>query len=146
MGAKKIPRRQRNKARKLNVILVLSSILISVVCIVIIVGLLTSVNRSSLISPLSSSFADFVNIEYRFVSRLEKLLKENKIAYKSISRLNDGSYQIILDDAEIAIVSSRKDINSQISSLQYVLSRLTMEGKTFSRLDMRFDKPVIVLK
>jgi hypothetical protein len=36
-----------------------------------------------------------------------------------------------------------KDINPQLASLQFILSRLTMEGKGFRSLDLRFDKPII---
>jgi hypothetical protein len=77
---------------------------------------------------------------------LEKLLKEQKISYTKISKAPDETYIITLNDDEEALVTFKKDIHQQISSLQFILSRLTMEGKQFTRLDLRFDKPVIVAK
>ncbi|MEK7571667.1 MAG: hypothetical protein AAB553_05330 [Patescibacteria group bacterium] len=78
-------------------------------------------------------------------SHIEKLLKEKHIRYQSIEP-DDETYMLMLQDDQQVVFSAKKDITVQISSLQFILSRLTMEGKEFSRLDLRFEKPVIVLK
>lgn len=76
---------------------------------------------------------------------IEKLLKQKGIKYKSIA-YRDNSYIIVLANDAEALFSSKKDAEVQVSSLQLVINRLTIEGKSFKRLDFRFDKPVIVFK
>ena len=56
---------------------------------------------------------------------------------------SDGSFAVTLQDGGEVILSSKKDIGSQLTSLQLVLSRLTIEGKKLKRLDFRFDNPVV---
>jgi hypothetical protein len=84
--------------------------------------------------------------EENYISNLEKILKENKITYTSVFKLQYTSYMIKLSNGSQVIISSQKDINKEISSLQFILKRLTMEGKEFTKLDLRFDKPVITFK
>lgn len=76
---------------------------------------------------------------------VEELLKEKKVSYLFVTTSKESAYVITLpDNAEVLIGS--ENIPAQIASLQQITSRLTMEGKRFSRLDLRFDRPVIVLK
>lgn len=77
---------------------------------------------------------------------LEILLLKNKISFSSINQGLDYSYIVKFKDGEEVIFSSKKSLDPQVTSLQFVLSRLTIEGKRFVRLDLRFDKPVITLK
>lgn len=76
---------------------------------------------------------------------IEKLLKQKGVKYKSIA-YRENSYIIVLANDAEALFSSKKDAEVQVSSLQLVINRLTIEGKSFKRLDFRFDKPVIVFK
>lgn len=79
------------------------------------------------------------------LSLLKKGLTDKNIEYTAIKPSN-GAYIVALTNGSEVTFSAKKDIMLQISSLQFILSRLTMEGKLFSRLDLRFDKPVIVTK
>ena len=72
------------------------------------------------------------------------LVKEEKKP-KSISRLRN-TYKIILENNEEVVLSSQKDLKTQLCSLQFILRRLTMEDRRFTRLDLSFDKPIIVLE
>ena len=102
-------------------------------------------HRDLYVSPLSSLEAFNIPTESeRNVALVEKLLRKEKIAYDSVS-VSGSSMIVILERETEVILSQKKDIAEQISSLQYILSRLTMEGKLFSRLDLRFEKPVVVL-
>jgi hypothetical protein len=98
------------------------------------------------ISPLSSvmttesSYEDDEKIEL-----LRESLKKEKIEVESIKHEKDSFIVELKSGAEV-VLSAKKDIISQISSLQFILSRLTMEGRRFSRLDLTFDKPVIVME
>lgn len=76
---------------------------------------------------------------------LQNGLNKYQITYTSLTKGND-SYTITLQEGGKVTFSSQKDIMTQIASLQYILSHLTMEGRQFSTLDLRFDQPVIVLK
>lgn len=74
---------------------------------------------------------------------LQSLLYKNNVPFSDIKVASDSSYLITLKDGSEVNFSSKKDVSSQISSLQLILSRLTIEGKKFKRLDLRFDKPII---
>ena len=76
---------------------------------------------------------------------LQKDLKKKQIDYTTITK-NDNSYVVTLSDGGKVTFSTQKDIMTQIASLQYILSHLTMEGRQFSSLDLRFEQPVIVIK
>ena len=75
-------------------------------------------------------------------SNLESLLKKAKIPFASISQLPDYYIVMLFDGGQI-FISSKKDLTSQISSLQLMVNRLTIEGKRIKSLDFRFDKPII---
>lgn len=78
----------------------------------------------------------------RNISIIQSEFKKMHVEYVSIAKSQD-SYTITLKNKSKIILSAQKDIKSQLSSLQFILTRLTMEGRLFSQLDLRFDKPVI---
>lgn len=84
--------------------------------------------------------------EDAFQSQLKQALEKNNLEYSTITPEKDGTYKVVLTKGGIVTFSSQKDIITQIASLQYILSHLTMEGKLFSQLDLRFEKPVIKLR
>ena len=94
-----------------------------------------SLFNKPIISPLAKSKSSQA-------SNLETLLIKTKITFVSISRSLDY-YTVEISDGGQIFISSKKDLISQISSLQLVLNRLTIEGKRIKSLDFRFDKPVI---
>lgn len=99
------------------------------------------------ISPLSITGLEDKTIVSPYQNEtIKKELILNGIAYSQIVSSSDSTYLIYLKHGEEVFLSSKKDIKTQISSLQFILSRLTMEGKSILRLDLRFDKPVITLK
>lgn len=76
------------------------------------------------------------------ISNLEVLLKKANVPFSSITSSSDF-YIIVLSGGGKVIISSKKELAVQISSLQLMLSRLTIEGKRIKSLDFRFDKPII---
>ena len=74
---------------------------------------------------------------------VEKQLEKENINFSSTSINVDKSISVNLTNGGVVILSSKKDIRSQLSSLQLILSRLTIEGKKLKSLDLRFDSPVI---
>ena len=79
-------------------------------------------------------------------SDLEKKLKASKIPFSSIEFTSDSFYVITLNQGGKILVSSKKNINRQISSLQRILRELTIEGRVFKSIDFRFEKPVVEIE
>lgn len=82
-------------------------------------------------------------------SRTEDILTQEftKAGFQvdTVSGASDSGYLVQLKSGEVVVVSSTTSQN-QISSLQALLTNLTMEGKRIERLDIRFDKPVVLFK
>nr|MBI5456036.1 hypothetical protein [Candidatus Levybacteria bacterium] len=95
-----------------------------------------SFGRTTYISPVSKN-------QTSNTIALEKELEKSNILFKTISNGSDGSLVVELMDGSNIIFSQKKDIKNQISSLQLVLSRLTIEGKKLKSLDFRFNNPVV---
>ena len=103
-------------------------------------------DKSAYISPLAKIVSeDAAYANAKKIDRIKDGLTHAKIEFISVKQ-EGTSYHIILKDNSQVILSADKDIDSQISSLQFILSRLTMEGKLFTQLDLRFDKPVVTLR
>lgn len=92
--------------------------------------------KTSFISPLAQ------NKIYK-PNSIEEFLSSGDIPFEKVEIASESSYIVFLKDDGQVNLSAKKDITSQISSLQVILSRLTIEGKKFKRLDLRFDKPII---
>lgn len=74
----------------------------------------------------------------------EKLAKDH-IPLKDIQEASDSAFLVTLEDDSLVVMTDKKNIDEQVSSLQVIYDRLTMEGKRFKRLDLRFDRPILVL-
>lgn len=72
-----------------------------------------------------------------------RLLKSHNIMYTAIAR-NSDEFVITLNPKQQVFITKDKNLAEQISSLQVILPRLTMEGKQFRQLDLRYDKPVVM--
>lgn len=92
--------------------------------------------KNTYLSPLAEKQSNNTNL-------LEGELFKANIKFDSIYSNSDGSTTVYLKDGGQVILSSKKDILLQISSLQLILSRLTIEGKKLKTLDFRFDNPVV---
>jgi len=96
-------------------------------------------------SPLPFMQSIGISAQDETETGIRTFFKENKIEFSEIKRVGKASYQVTTDDESVIFISSEKDLSKQLSSLQRIVSRLTMEGKKYTRLDLRYDKPVIVL-
>ena len=94
-----------------------------------------SLFKKPIISPLAKNKSSQT-------PNLETLLKNAKVPFVSISQSADY-YIVMLSDGGQIFISSKKDLTSQISSLQLIFNRLTIEGKRIKSLDFRFYKPII---
>lgn len=76
-------------------------------------------------------------------TKVEKVLKDNNILFSQVLVLSDSSYEVIIPNNGQIRLSSQKNIENQISSLQRILRELTIEGKPFKSIDFRFEEPII---
>lgn len=106
-------------------------------CVVYFAFLLFFPKKQLFISPLASQKS--INN-----SGIEGLLQKSGITFTSVESTNDSVYLVNLKDGGQVIISKNKNVQDQISSLQLILSRLTIEGKRFKSLDFRYDKPVVL--
>ena len=75
--------------------------------------------------------------------KLENVLESSKISFLTVTKNSDGNFTAKLTGGGDVIFSSKKDFSNQISSLQLILSGLTIEGKKLKNLDFRYDNPVV---
>lgn len=103
-------------------------------------NLLANINITSPLSQKSpnSNSSDLT------LSQVKSFCDSKKIPCKNITQ-NSDTITITLDNDSIILLSLKKDIKSQLTSLQATLSDLTIEGKQFKVLDFRFEKPFITL-
>ncbi len=134
-------RRNKRKGKK--------KLILYIVCIIsVIFGLLLLTFRPKelqLISPVPSQQVILGSIEKNVIDRQQEtksMLQAATIVFSTVTS-SQSSIIIKLDGGADAILSDEKDISEQVSSLQGILSRLTMEGKKFRLLDLRFSKPII---
>ncbi|HSW97720.1 MAG TPA: hypothetical protein VLF89_07895 [Candidatus Saccharimonadales bacterium] len=60
--------------------------------------------------------------------------------------MENNDVLVTLNDDVQVLFSTDKDITNQIDSLQVTMDNLTIEGKRISRVDMRFERPVVTFK
>lgn len=97
------------------------------------------------LSPLPLSSKSNSNNSVQNSSNLTQLLSSAKIETKEITS-TPTYYKLVLPKGEEVYISKKVDLKTQVASLQLIISRLTIEAKSFSRLDFRYEKPVMVLK
>ena len=120
----------------------------SIGTLLVVFGLLLVVFRSNelhLVSPVPSKQVIAESIVQNRKDKqkeVESLLEAASISYSTVTS-SQSAIIINLDSGANVILSDEKDLSEQVSSLQGILSRLTMEGKKFVTLDLRFSKPII---
>lgn len=127
-------------------ILIPVSLIISAVCLVVIFFLIGKNTNPGIISPLALSGNQNASFLNSGENKLRDFLEREKITFKDFAYIDNTHYKIILDDNKEILISAGGDMREELSSLQYILSRLTMEGREFARLDLRYEKPIIVFK
>lgn len=62
----------------------------------------------------------------------------------NLRQIDENSFAAYNQSDQAVIFSSKKDPNLQLDSLQFVLSKAKIDGTKIAKIDLRFDKPVIV--
>jgi len=102
--------------------------------------------KNTYISPLAANFSTQQALGVAVTQdMIKEKLRKSGFSVKNSTDYDNG-YLVTLSTDEKIIFSKNKPLDEQISSLQLISSRFTIEGKQFVQLDLRFDRPVIVPK
>ena len=100
------------------------------------------------VSPLSQAAKSMITAakgtSQDTLQQVEQTLNRNSISYSDARMIDQNTCQITIDNNQTVLFATDRPLAEQIASLQLIVSHLTMEGKRFSRLDLRYDKPIIV--
>lgn len=83
--------------------------------------------------------------------QLQELLKQFFINFTELKIENEGDLTLTLTDEVVATFSAKKDLKTQVASLQLISKQSKIEGSFFQTeegkfihgIDLRFEKPVI---
>ncbi len=124
------PRKQRSFKKKLTAYVFLLALFSASFLLYSFLG-----KQRTFISPIGQNNTDIIKVE--------RLLKEKNILFSQVLALSDSSYSVSIPNNGKIRLSSQKNIDKQISSLQRILRELTIEGKPFKSIDFRFEKPTV---
>ena len=102
-------------------------------------------HSSSLISPIGKAYSSVVNTimsQDNNENEIRKKFSDHNMTITSLQQ-TDSDITITSDKNATYIFDKKKKIPEQITSLQLILSRLTIEGKQASKIDFRFNNPVV---
>lgn len=141
-----IDRKQKRTAKKILVFILACFGGISAIALGTFAFFTVQMSKPLFVSPLASLKFVQASHEDTKIDLLKKTLKKERIEFTSVEKTKEGTYIVQLKQGGAVTFSAQKDIIAQIASLQFILSHLTMEGREFLKLDLRFEKPVIVFK
>lgn len=75
---------------------------------------------------------------------LERLLRQKHIAMKTLPVATNSSLLVQLPNETEVLFSPQKDLSIQVSSLQIIINKITIEGKSAKKIDLRFAQPIVV--
>jgi len=136
--------KKRSTRKKLKKILFLC---ISFFAALLIVGLLFLFFRdfSFSIPKFSSHKGEILNPNATYsISDLRNALADADVAYTSVAISSaSGALRADLPEGTQVYFSYKNDLKWQISSLQRILIRLTIENKVPSVIDLRYNRPIV---
>lgn len=140
-----LKKEKKHRSRKFYLLSVISSGVIGIILMAL--GTLLIMNEPLFTSPLPMFMSWGTGTTKEDTQKsIGKILKEKSIKFTTVKKESQDRYSIQLQDNGQVFINPEKGVAEQLSSLQVVLSRLTMEGKKFKRLDLTYDRPVIVLQ
>jgi hypothetical protein len=140
LPAKRIHQR---KAKKLvSYLFVSSGLFIGVFAICVGIYVLRHKN-TAVMSPLAHfGQAVFASSDSLVATQVEELCHKYSLSCQHISVKGHDEADLTIDN-HLVILSTKKNIEQEIASLQLTIRALTMEGKGYRGLDFRYDRPVI---
>lgn len=92
--------------------------------------------KKQIISPVGSNLS--------WTDQLVRNLQLNLLTIDKIEVVNSRQIKVFLADGPLVIFNSQRDQQRQLDSLQFILARTKIDGKRPAKIDLRFDKPVLV--
>lgn len=87
-----------------------------------------------------------MNSTILFVIALAADVQKSDFVISNI-RLVEGGYVALYSRQDfVAIFSQNKDVSTQVDSLQAILAKAKIDSSKIEKIDLRFDKPVLVFK
>lgn len=151
-SAKTVTKRVILRSRKRNFIkkiINFKTVILALISILLLINFFNIVKyknnpvSATLINPVAGVNSDPAALD-EIKAKLQSELAKRSVVYEKIISFNNY-YIIILSGKKEVYITPNKDLAEQITSLQFILNRLTMEGRSFRKLDLRFTKPVISL-
>lgn len=144
------PRRvveKREKAKKILTLCLLTILIVILSGISLYkLNIFEKIRGSSVVSPIPGIVGVKNSVQAVFSNPTDELkdnLRKAGVEYTDIYTASESAYIVKQKEGQEIYFTSTKDIKIQVATLQLILSRLTIEGKNFTRLDLRYDKPVI---
>ena len=126
---------KRNKLRSLKI----ATAIIGLMIVFFGIYAFFALQRPTFITPLAK------NAVFK-ASNLTSLFNFFHISFVAISQAKDLSFDVELTNGAHVLITPKKDLIFQVSSLQQIIKQLTIEGRELKKIDFRFDKPVIIFK
>lgn len=96
-------------------------------------------NSISSQKSVQSAFVTATSME-----NVKENLSDKKIPYTKIEYADEGeTYKITLRGGEVVKLSGSKDVEAQVSTLQKLLRKLTIDNRQAKQIDLRYAKPVV---
>lgn len=129
----------QNKSRFPKIILMIAGIVVLIAAL----SVLLSVVSSFFPKSQTHNFLDPYE-KNNDVSVLKKDLEEANLFPEEVTvASSDASIVVQLDHGPTVYFSPDQDFKTQVSSLQLIISRLTIEKKQPNIVDLRYDKPIV---
>ncbi len=75
--------------------------------------------------------------------RIVKLFNDEKIQIINITPLTEEEILLTLNQGTLVLIGSDLEPEQIVSSLQKIIKRFTIEGKTIKKIDFRFNNPIV---
>ena len=138
---------KRKLRRIIRIIIFLLFIFLVTICILFLCSITIFKKQQVILTPVGSvknvAQEDNQKMSPQVSDTMQKLFDQYHLSVDSINTGTDSAMHILFKGGQEIIFSENKAIETQIASLQLIMNRLTIEGKQFNRIDLRFDNPVI---
>jgi len=130
------------KKKKKKILLIILALV--TVFITITITYKTFSDKQRLLSPTSDKIGPIITLQPDPTELLLVKLRLDLLEPSQTQVISDRSTQVTLKSGPVVMFSTIKDPDTQLDSLQLILSQSKIEGRKISRIDLRFDKPVVV--
>ncbi|HEX8965136.1 MAG TPA: cell division protein FtsQ/DivIB [Patescibacteria group bacterium] len=137
---------KRKLRRIIKVIIFLFFIFLATICILFLCSVTIFKKKQIVLTPIGSVKnvqTDNQKMSPEVSDTMQKLFDQFHLSVESINTGTDSATHILFSSGQEIVLSENKAMETQLASLQLIMNRLTIEGKQFNRIDLRFDNPVI---